>query len=312
MRVTGNMLSSNLLGNLYTNLKSLNKYQNQISANRKILRLSDDPVGAVSSFQIESDINKSEQMSKNISDAQSWLTQTETSLSDINSLLTRAKELVVSAGNGTYTSEQRTAIKEELQELQTHFVDLANTKFVGKYIFGGYNTTSQPFTLNEDGTLSYNSITDIANATDSEIQAEKSQIRQYNVSTTTKFDVSISGIQLVGVGDENIYNLFDGLINCIENDDVTGEIASYGEKFSNAQSKILTLLSDVGGRQTGLDIMAARYESENINLNELYTKVAGIDQAEVITQEKMAENTYNAALQVGAKIIQNSLVDFLR
>jgi len=300
-----------MLGNLYDNLKNLSKYQNQVSTNKRILRLSDDPIGAISSFQIESDIENSEQMSKNISDAQAWLNQTETSLSDINSILIRAKELAIDAGNGTYSTEQRTAIKEELCELEDQFIELANTKFAGKYIFGGYNTTSKPFGVNADGTLSYNSITDIATAVASDVDAEKKQIRQYSVSAASGFDVSINGIQLAGTGSDNIYNLFYGLINCVENDDVTSEIASYSEKFSDAQSKILTLIADVGGRQTGLEIMADRYESENINLNELYTKVAGIDQAEVITQYKMAESTYTSALEMGAKIIQNSLVDFL-
>lgn len=312
MRVTGGMLASNLMGNIYNNLKDLNKYQGQLQANKRILKLSDDPIGAISSVQIERDIKKTEQMGRNIYDAQAWLTQTETSLMDINEILLRAKELSNSAGNGTYSEEQRIAIREELYELENQFVEVANTKFNGKYIFGGYNTRSKPFTVNADKTLSFNTIADIANADAAEIAAEKAQIRKYNISQSSAFEVSLNGLQLTGTGEDNIYNLFEGLINCIDSSDVTPEIASYGEKFSNAQSKILTLVADVGGRQKALEIMDSRYESETINLTELHKKTAGINQAEVITQLKMAENTYNAALQVGARIIQNSLVDFLR
>lgn len=312
MRVTGNMLSLNLLGNLYSNLKALNKYQSQLQSNKRILRLSDDPIGAISSVQIERDLKRAEQYDKNISDAQAWLTQTETCLMDINSILSRARELAINAGNGTYDEEQRIAIKEELCELRNHFVELINTKFSGKYIFGGYNTTSRPFAVNPDGTLSYNSIADIANADPGDIAAEKAQIRKYNVSPATAFEVSLSGLHITDTGSDNIYNLFEGLIQCIESPDVTPEIISYSEKFSNSQNKILTLVADVGGRQKALEIMSSRYEGETINLTELYQKTVGIDQAEVIMQLKMAENTYNATLQVGASIIQNSLVDFLR
>lgn len=312
MRVTGGMLASNLMGNIYNNLKDLNKYQGQLQANKRILKLSDDPIGAISSVQIERDIKRAEQMGRNISDAQAWLTQTETSLMDINEILLRAKELSTNAGNGTFSEEQRSAIKEELCELQSHFVEIANTKFNGKYIFGGYNTTSRPFTVNADKTFSYNTIADIANATASEIDVEKVQTRKYNISQSSAFEVSLNGLQVTGTGSDNIYNLFEGLINCIESPVVTPEIVSYSGKFSNAQSKILSLVSDVGGRQKSLEIMESRYQGETLNLNELYQKTAGINQAEVITQLKMAENTYNAALQVGARIIQNSLVDFLR
>ncbi len=311
MRVTGNMLSSNLLGNLYNNLKYLNKYQNQISDNKRILRLSDDPIGAVNCVQIENDIKKTEQMAKNISDAQSWLTQTETALSEMNGMLVRAKELAIDAGNGTYTEEQRQAVREELLQLRDLFLETANTKFTGKYIFGGHNTVTKPFSVN-GGVLSYNSIEDLSSATPSEINAEGAQSRQYRVGPQSVFDVSLNGLQVVGSGEDNLYNLFEGFIGCIDSPDLTPEIASYSEKFSAAQGKILTLIADVGGRQSGLEIMADRYESEDLNLNALYTKIAGIDPAETITQYKMAETTYNAALAVGAQIIQRSLVDFLR
>lgn len=310
MRVTGNMLSINLLSNLYGNLKELNKYQNQISANKRVLRLSDDPVSSVKSILIESDIRKTGQYGKNISDASSWLTQTETVLTEMNNVLVRASEIAVSAGNGTYSTEQRSAIKEELIQLRDHFLKLANTKYSGKYIFGGYNT-EKPFDVKE-GVLSYNTIPDLYTASDEAILAEKSQVVQYKVGTDTYFDVSINGIQLMGTGEDNIYGIFEGLINCIESPDVTDEMASYSMKFGKAQSRIISLISDVGGRQIALDFMTDRFENDNINLNDLYKKTVGIEPEKVITQYKMAETTYNAALQVGAQIIQRSLVDFLR
>lgn len=310
MRVTGNMLASNLLSNLYGNLKHLNKYQNQISSNSRILRLSDDPIGAVSSIQIGNDILKNEQYSKNISDAKSWLDQTEEILSEMNDIMIRMKEISVQAGNGTYSLEQRDAINEEVKQMKDHFLELANTKFAGKYIFGGYNTTTAPFDIGS--TVSYNSIVDISAATPAEITHENAQIRQYKISSSTTFDVSVSGLQLVGTGADNIFSIFEGFSNELNTNVVTPQLIEYSSKFSKAQDSLLNLVADVGGRLKRLEHMETRYENEAMNLSELHKKVAGINEAEVITHYKMAENTYNAALQVGAQIIQRSLLDFLR
>ena len=136
MRVVQNMLTSSLLRNLHSNLNNLNKYQNQLSTNSRILRISDDPIGAVSSIQIKNDIKKNEQYSKNISDAQSWLNETESNLYELNNILIRMKELANQSANGTFTKQQRDAIKEEVLQIRDQLLEIVNTKFAGKYIFG--------------------------------------------------------------------------------------------------------------------------------------------------------------------------------
>ena len=131
MRVVQNMLTSSLLRNLHSNLNNLNKYQNQLSTNSRILRISDDPIGAVSSIQIKNDIKKNEQYSKNISDAQSWLNETESNLYELNNILIRMKELANQSANGTFTKQQRDAIKEEVLQMRDQLLDIVNTKFAG-------------------------------------------------------------------------------------------------------------------------------------------------------------------------------------
>lgn len=310
MRVVQNMLTSSLLRNLHSNLNNLNKYQNQLSTNSRILRISDDPIGAVSSIQIKNDIKKNEQYSKNISDAQSWLNETESNLYELNNILIRMKELANQSANGTFTKQQRDAIKEEVLQMRDQLLDIVNTKFAGKYIFGGYNTTSAPFKINA-GTVSYNSISDISAATPAEIDYENDQVRNFKLSPSTSFGVSIPGTKVVGCGSDNLFALFEGFVDALDTDVATPELVEYASKFSKAQDDVLSLISDVGGRQKRLEHINTRYENEFINLAELDEKTVGIDQAEVITYFRMAENTYNTALQVGARIIQRSLVDFL-
>ncbi|MCK9479158.1 MAG: flagellar hook-associated protein FlgL [Firmicutes bacterium] len=311
MRVTDSMLTSGLMSNLYANLKTMSKYQNQIITERKILRLSDDPIGAVKAMQIDAILNANEQYDKNISDATAWLDQMNTALMDMNEVVMRAKDLAVQAASGTYSQEQRDSISQEVKELQSHFVNLANTKFMGKYIFGGFNTTATPFSVN-DGKISYNSIDDLSSATKTEAAAEANQIRQCRLSDSITFDVGINGVQIMGIGADNIFNVFQSFNDFLTGDNTSGNLSEFTDKFSAAQDSIMTHLADVGGKQIRVDLITQQHQSAELNLYDTLNKVAGIDKTEVITQYEMTKNAYNAALQVGARIIQLSLVDFLR
>jgi len=305
------MLATGMLTNLHANLNKMNRFQNQIASERKILRLSDDPIGSIKAMQIETKLVSNEQYERNIADASAWINQTDSILMDINNVLLQAKDLATQAATDTYSDEQKSVIAEEIKQLQNHFLSLANTSFAGRYLFGGFNTTSAPFTANGE-VLSYNSISDLKNAVQADIDAEASQTIQYRLSDSVIFDVSTTGIEIMGSGEDNIFNYFQGLINCLNSPGSDDSATSYIAKFSSAQDRILKVLADVGGRQIRLDLITQRYESENLNLYETLDKTAGIDKAEVITYYEMARTAYNAALQVGAQIIQLSLADFLR
>ena len=69
MRVTNNMLTSNYMNNLSRNMGTLNKYQTQLATNRRITKLSDDPIGAIATLGVRTKISKLEQYQRNLADA---------------------------------------------------------------------------------------------------------------------------------------------------------------------------------------------------------------------------------------------------
>ena len=88
MRVTNSMMISQLMKNLNRNLKRMETQQYQLATGKQIVRPSQDPVGITRSLQARTELSKIEQYSKNVDDAQAWLTQSETALSEMNSLIT--------------------------------------------------------------------------------------------------------------------------------------------------------------------------------------------------------------------------------
>ena len=75
---------------------------------------------------------------------------------------------------------------------------------------------------------------------------------------------------------------------------------------------LLTARADVGARQNRLDLMAHRLDIHEINVTKQMSENEDTDYALAITQMTTAESIHQAALSVGAKIIQQTLVDFMR
>ena len=313
MRVTNSMLINQFLYNMNNNLDKMQKHDYQLATGKKIFRPSDDPVGITRSLQARTDLSKLERYIQNVSDAKAWLTQSETSLMEMNEIIKRAYDLAVDGANSTKTLEDRQASAKELRELEEHLVQAANTTFGGRYIFGGYNTVKDPFELSEDGALLYNGI-DIKseNAEDIEKLGEYiGESIQFEIGPNTNMQVSINGLELLGVGEGNVFDVINGLTNALETGDTDIIDESVGT-LQKAQENILSHIADVGGKYNRLEMVEYRYKDDYINYTGVKSEVEDVDQAEATMQLKMAEMVYRSSLAVGARIIQPTLVDFLR
>ena len=83
-------------------------------------------------------------------------------------------------------------------------------------------------------------------------------------------------------------------------------------RVQGAQNHLLTRTAEIGGRQRRLELLEARYSQDNLNYEKMRSDAEDADMAEVIMYLKMAETVYQAALSAGARVIQPTLMDFLR
>lgn len=144
MRVTNKMLSNSFLSDMRNNLENMRKLQQQMTSGKEIRRPSDDPFKVARAMQLHTDINTNKQYNENISDTINWLDTTDTALGQIGDVLQRVRELLVSAGNGGYSENERLAIKDEINEKVGEISQILNTNFDGAYIFGGTRATTKP------------------------------------------------------------------------------------------------------------------------------------------------------------------------
>jgi len=249
MRLTNSMMSDNYLNNLQRNMSRMNQFQSQMATNRKLVRLSDDPASAMGALAIRDKLAKLEQYQRNLNDAQSWLTQSETAVLEINEVVKTAYERAVQGATGTNDAEDKKAIAVQVRQLRDHLVQVANASYGNTFIFGGYATTEPPFAVAAAGTVTYQGENLADPALDpARLTALQDQVVQYQIGTNLSTQISINGVELVGSGENNLFAVFDELITSLESDGSSDQISQSIQKLKQKQVDVLALATDLGGR----------------------------------------------------------------
>ncbi len=153
VRVTQNLLSDRTLSNLQQNLLNLQSLQDKLSTGRRINRASDDPLDFPIDLNLRAEILSGKRFVSNIDFATTDLELTETTLGGTTEVLKKARDLALQ-GATDFSLEARLAVANEVGEILNQVIDLSNTKFHGKFLFGGSTTQTKPFE-SVDGTLRY-------------------------------------------------------------------------------------------------------------------------------------------------------------
>lgn len=307
MRVTQSMLSSNMLRNLNTSFGKMSKYQEMLNSGKVISRPSDDPVVAVKGMGYRVDLDKNEQYKRNIREAHTWLDTTDEALDQVGEAMKRVKELIVQAANDTNTTEDRRKINAEISQIKEQLRDVANTKVGENYIFSGTHT-NQPLYTDKVGPQ--NPAITVAGA---------ERPIKINVFDGISMELNTSGNALFKEIDD-----FMGHVETVLQSDATSqeissalglEVTSGGNNIpalDGLYEKTLTVRAEVGARQNRVEMMENRIDLQKINVTKQMSQNEDTDYAKTITDMVTQEAIHQAALSVGAKVIQQTLVDFIR
>jgi flagellar hook-associated protein 3 FlgL len=295
-RVTPGMMQSQLIRNLNNNYNRMNATQEQIATGRKINRASDDPVGITYALRYRSELSMNDQYQRNITTATAAVENVDTVLSQINELMQRAKELAVRGVSDSSSKEARDAIGKEMDGILEQAVTLGNDQINGKYTFNGQMTMTRPYDITTAGT------TDTDDASVLLPLAPGVDIAS-NISGNSVFGASTDT--------DNMFSTFRLLRDAMyANDGATAGTAM--DQLGTRLDKFLGVRAEVGARANRIGMLDSRNKDLDTTLNSLSAKTEDADIALAITKLQRDENVYQASLSVGSKIIQPSLVDYLR
>ena len=289
MRVANKAIYDAVKYNLGSISEELNKANEIVTTGKRINNLSDDPVGLTQSLNIRSTLESIEQMGRNISYGNSWLTASESALTSVQNIISDTKALCVQMASGTTGADQRSSAAGTVQNMLDEIVSLGNTDVTGNYIFAGSKTDTIPF--DQDGT--YNG--------DNNAFAIK-------ISKNSTVEVGSDGEEVFG----NIFNTLSNLKTALETNDLGGIQDAMGYldgHFDDISAKI----SDVGSKMNRMEIKDKIYQDLNFSNTERLSKIEDADIAEAIMNLSAAELTYQAALASSSKVMTLlTLVDYLK
>lgn len=308
MRVTNRMMNNTLLLNLNRGLARLERINNQLGTKKKINRPSDDPVKTGVILRTSTSIRETEQYIRNLDAAVSWLDAADVILQDVVSVIHRAKELAV-AGASTHLDETaRQALADEIAQLHDNLLQLANSTHGGRYLFAGQHTDKKPFSGGGVTGDRINDVTFLMSLTDDETKIE------FEIAPGITIDVNVISYN---PDDNPQEGLFMPIFNALQElygelVDETGDPDIPLQDLDNSLDNVLRKISELGGKQNRVELARERMLDLQLNLTRILSEEQDLDYAEAIMELKMEEFAYRTALAVGARIIQPSLVDFLR
>lgn len=338
MRVTENMNYDVLRTNMNRSKERMENLQTQSATMKKLNTPSDNPVGAAKVLEVRTEKMNNEQFIMNAKMAEGFLTNTEQALNELSDILVRAKEIAIGQASGASSNaETRLGVAEEVSQLYQQAVTAANRRIGDRYLFGGYKTNKAP--VDADG--KYVGDTGqmmIEISKDVFISMNVPGIEAFNTNPKTSADAQMNGSygpqgasQSTGRAPsslrdmktfstegeegrgENI-NVFDELQNLrigLLTGDMDG-IRNTLERFDQLHAKIVATRSKIGSRLNGIQQTSQAIDRHNLVNAQVTSQIEDADMAQVVSDLAKEEQVFKSTLASSQKLIQPTLLDFLK
>jgi len=290
-RVTTQMSMAAASARLQAGAAKLAQLTEQATTLQTIQRPSDDPVGTVSSMQVRKEQAAAAQYTRNANDAVGWLATTDSTLSSVYSVLNSVRDLTVQAANSaTMSDTDRDAFITQFRSLKTDLESRANTTYGTRSVFAGSSTSGTPY---DPATGWVPSGTDVT--------------RRIGDDTTVRVDTP--GTDVFGSGSSSVFSMIDSIVTDLQN----------GVNVNAKIGDVDAALTTVRGAQAGVGVrhaaaLAAQdsLKSATVSLENRRAGIEDKDLAKAVLDLQVQQTNYQAALAVTAKVLQPTLMDYLR
>lgn len=287
-RVTQKAMSEGTLRGLQASLARTAKLQNELSSGKRIAVPSDDPSGTASAMTFRGQRSAAEQHLRNIDGALGRLNTTDSAIADLSDRLNAIRNLMVQSKSGAISTEGQAALSAQVSAVRGNVVDIYNTRYLDRPVFGG----TIPGNVSVDATGAY-----VGNEADVAIR----------ISGDAQVRVDVKG---TAVAADTVPGLLDQI--AAEMKTPGGVSAASFEALDAARSKVLQAIGDIGARTSRVEAARTQVDSLRLDLQGRISQSEDIDLPETIMNLQAQQVAYQSALGAASKVIQTSLVDFLK
>ncbi|GAA0418501.1 flagellar hook-associated protein FlgL [Actinoplanes capillaceus] len=295
-RVTENSVRTRVMGNLQRSLGRTHTTMEQISSGKQLHRPSDSPTGTVTALQLRGEVRANQKYSLNADDAFGRLGMLQDNLQSMTSLMSRVRELALEgASTGTTSPEANAARAAEIDQIKGTLLQQANSKYLDRPVFGGATVGSEAYDMSG------------AYVGESTVQTLRA------VGPNAKVRVDLGGPEVFGAegSPTQLFRVLDDLSTAIRASDHTAINAGM-KNLDQASDLVKSTLSEVGARYNRVTQMKQSAEDRLMSVSSQLSGIEDIDLPKAIMDLQLQQNSYQAALAATAKVVQPSLIDFLR
>ncbi|TPV52554.1 flagellar hook-associated protein 3 [Pseudarthrobacter phenanthrenivorans] len=292
-RSTNQTLTLAAQRNLQSNMTRMAALQEKVSTQQKISRPSDDPSGTAASLKVRAEQAAVQQYGRNIANGNGWLTTLDSAMGTATGILNRIRDLTLQGANDSAPPAARQAIAVELEGLRADLLSQANTQYLGRSVFAGTSDAAGAYTSGQPPVFN-----GVAGA-----------VVERRIAPGTTVRVDADGAAVFGTGTGSVFSLVDSIVA-----DLRGgtNIGKHIAAIDARHEAFIGQYADIGTRHAQL----LRAEEMNMDLAGLLeaqrSGVEDVDAGQAILEMNLQEVNYRTALAVTAKVLQPTLMDFLR
>lgn len=305
MRISTNTLYQNGIARISNLQAEQARLQQQISAGKRILTPSDDPVAAARALEVQQALDNNSQYANNRIIARNQLSAVEATLSNVSDLVLAMQSTLAGAGNPTYNDEQRGYLATELRSMRDGLMGLANTRDgSGNYLFSGFRTDTAPY---------------VASPTGATYQGDEG-MQHMQVAAGRQMAVNEPGSKVFQAGGSDVFQALNDIITLLETpitdqagrDALDAGLATAGTDLAAALDSVLTARSRAGSKLNELDALDAAGKDLELQFKRTLSDLQDLDYAQAISDISKQQLILDAAQQTFIKTVGLSLFNLLK
>ena len=313
MRVASNSYLNTLINEVNGLSAQMDTLQNQATTGLAVQEPSDNPEAMESTLNDLASQASQQQYNNNITTLQSQGNVIYSALQSLQSITSQAETIATEAGNATNSQTQLNDYASQVAALIQQALQVANAQdpSTDQYLFGGTNSGQQPFTATTDANGNVTTVTYQGN----------SSVSQVEIAPGVTVSVDVPGVNTTGSGAQGLItdtrtgaDLFNHLI-ALQNDLLAGNTAAISgtdtANLKNDENNVTYQVAYNGNIQTQLQTASSVATSQSDSLNQTVTNTSGANIVQTVLEMNQVQDSYEAALETAARVMQISLVDFL-
>ena len=301
VRITQGILVSRTLSNIARQMQRVGEYQERLGTGLRVNTPSDDPLEARRAITTRVLIGKNEQYINNIQAVDPQLLEPATSVHAVVDMIHRARELTLQGATGTNAQPQRDSLAMEISQLLESVLAEANHQTDGRYIFAGSRTLGEAFTA----------VRDVDGQIVSVAYNGNNVVSKVAVSEGITLDVNVPGDE-VFQGTTDIFQTLIGIRDDLLAGNQNNLNTIHLDNLSTSLDQLLQIEARVGSVQNRADRLTHDMENAVLRLQELLSHSIDAEYSDTIIKLNAHSNALTSAMQAGARVLQPSLLDFVR